>query len=88
MNTSWGKKPAHRRKRTVLRTKVSWEKLGLKPLERSSSAVSIEDLRRQISSAASQGLSSDTVSRAQQKTEHAKPRSKGSVATHKRGASS
>lgn len=88
MNTSWGTKPPHRRKRTVLRTKVRWEKLGLHNPERSSSAMSIEDIRRQITSAASQGLSSDTVSRSQQKTGHSKPGSKISVATRKRGSAS
>ncbi|HEX5646227.1 MAG TPA: hypothetical protein VFX56_04605 [Nitrospira sp.] len=88
MNTSWGTKRPRRRTRAVLRTKVRWEKLGLHKPERSSSATSIEDLRRQITSAASQGLSSDTVSRSQQKAGHSKSGSKGSVTTRKRGAAS
>jgi hypothetical protein len=50
--------------------------------------MSIEDIRRQITSAASQGLSSDTVSRSQEKAGHSKPGSKVSVATRKRGANS
>ena len=43
-----------------------------------SSAPSIEDIRRQITSAASQGLSSDTVSRSRQKEGRPKPGSKAS----------
>jgi hypothetical protein len=88
MNTSWGTRPSHRRKRAVPRTKVRWEMLGLQSPERSSSAPSIEDIRRLITSAASQGLSPDTVSRSQQKDERSKPGSKVSVANRKRGAAS
>jgi hypothetical protein len=89
MNTSaWGTKPPNRRKRTVLRTKICWERLGLRSPERSSSTTSIEDIRRQITSAASQGLSSDTVTRSQQKAGHSKPESKIAVVTRKRPATS
>lgn len=88
MNTSWGTKSLHRRKRVVLRTKVRWEMLGLQDPSRSSSTLSIEDIRRQITSAASQGLSQDTVSRSQQREGRPKPKSKGAVATRKRGAAS
>ena len=66
MKTSWGTKSPNKRRRVVLRTKVRWEKLGLQDPAGLSSAPSIEDLRRQITSAASQGLSPDTVSRSQQ----------------------
>ena len=88
MNTSWGTKAPHRRKRAILRTKVRWEMLGLQDPAQLSSAPSIEDIRRQITSAASQGLSADTVSRSRQKDGRPKPGSKSSVATRKRGAAS
>lgn len=88
MNTSWGTKALHRRKRAILRTKVRWEMLGLQDPAQSASAPSIEDIRRQITSAASQGLSPDTVSRSHEKAERRKPGSKTSAATQKRGAAS
>lgn len=88
MNTSWGTKAPHRRKRAILRTKVRWEMLGLQDPAQLSSAPSIEDIRRQITSAASQGLSADTVSRSRQKDGRLKPGSKASVATRKGGAAS
>lgn len=88
MNTSWGAKASHRRKRVVLRTKVRWEILGLQDPAQSSSSPSIEDIRRQISSAASWGLSSDTLSRSRQTDVHPKsrPKAKTSAANRKRGA--
>lgn len=86
MNRAWGTKTPHQRRRVVLRTKVRWEMLGLQSPTQSSSAPSIEDIRRQISLAARQGLHSGTVSRSQQKNERAKPDAKVSVTTRKRGA--
>lgn len=84
MNTSWGTKASHRRKRAIRRTKVRWDLLGLQDPEQTTSTTSIDDIRRQIISAASQGLSPDTLSRS-----HAKAgRPKASVATRKRGAAS
>lgn len=68
----------------MLRTKVRWEKLGLQDPAGSSSATSIEDLRRQITSAASQGLSPDTVSRSQQKDRRPGLGAKQSVSASKR----
>lgn len=87
MNTSWGAKASHRRKRVVLRTKVRWEVLGLQDPAQSSSSPSIEDLRRQISSAASSGLSSDTLSRSRQADVRPTSRPKAAV-NRKRGAAS
>ncbi len=89
MKTSWGMKAPHRRKQATLRTKVRWERLGLEDPAQSPAALSIDDIRRQITSAASQGLSPDTVSRSHQKDEHQKgghPKTgaKTSVATRKR----
>lgn len=88
MNTSWGAKASHRRKRVVLRTKVRWEVLGLQDPAQSPSSLSIEDLRRQISSAASSGLSSDTLSRSRQTDVRSKSRPKAAAANRKRGAAS
>ncbi|MBK9306901.1 MAG: hypothetical protein IPM58_07410 [Nitrospira sp.] len=87
MNTSWGSRAPHRRKRVVLRTKVRWEILGLQDPAQSSSSQSIEDLRRQITSAASSGLSSDTLSRSGQKDERPKSRRKTAVNLKRGGAS-
>lgn len=83
MNRAWGTKSPHQRKRVVVRTKVRWEKLGLHNPEQSST--SIEDIRRQISLAATQGLHSGTVSRSRQKNERTKQGVKVSVTTRKRG---
>ncbi len=88
MKTSWGTKAPHRRKQASLRTKVRWERLGLEDPAQSPRALSIDDIRRQITSAASQGLSPDTVSRSHQKDGHVKPASKKSAPTRKRGAAS
>lgn len=88
MNTSWGTKASHRRKRAIRRTKVRWDLLGLQDPERTTATTSIDDIRRQIISAASQGLSQDTVARSHAKTGRPKPSPKASVATRKRGAAS
>jgi hypothetical protein len=88
MNASWGAKAPHRRKRVVLRTRVRWEILGLQDPALSSSSPSIEDLRRQITSAASSGLSSETLSRSDQKDGRPKSQRKVVTADRKhRGAS-
>jgi hypothetical protein len=88
MNRTWGTKSPHQRRRVVLRTKVRWEMLGLQDPTQLSSSPSIEDIRRQISLAARQGLCSGTVSRSQQKGERTIPVSKVPVSTRKRGAAS
>lgn len=88
MKTSWGTKASHRRKRAIRRTKVRWDLLGLQDPERTSATMSIDDIRRQIITAAKQGLSSDTLSRSHAKAGRPKPGPKASVATGKRGAAS
>ncbi len=88
MNTSWGTKASHRRKRAIRRTKVRWDLLGLQDPEQTISTTSIDDIRRQIISAASQGLSPDTLSRSHAKDARPQTRPKTSVATRKRGAAS
>lgn len=87
MNTSWGANASHRRKRAIRRTKVRWDLLGLQDPERTPSTTSIDDIRRQIISAASQGLSPDTLSRSHAKDGRPKPHPKASRA-RKRGAAS
>lgn len=87
MKTSWGANASYRRKRVVPRTKVRWEILGLQDPVQSSSSLSIEDLRRQITSAASWGLSSDTLSRSGQKDVRPQSRAKA-TADRKRQAAS
>ena len=87
MKTSWGANAPYRRKRVVPRTKVRWEILGLQDPAQSSSSPSIEDLRRQITSAASSGLSSDTLSRSGQKDVRPQSRPKA-TANRKREAAS
>ena len=84
MKTSWGAKTSHRRKRVVLRTKVCWKILGLQDPTQSSSPPSIDDIRRQITSAASWGLSSDTLSRSSQKDMRPKSRPKPTAANRQR----
>ncbi len=88
MKTAWGSKSPNRRRRVVLRTKVRWEKLGLQDPGGSAAAPSIEDLRRQITSAASQGLSPDTVSRSQQQDGRPEPGAKRSGSPRKRKTAS
>lgn len=88
MKTSWGANAPRRRKRVVLRTKVPWAILGLQDPAQSSSSPSIEDLRRQISSAASWGLSADTLSRSGQKDGRPKSSPKVTAAKRKRGGAS
>lgn len=87
MKTSWGANASYRRKRIVPRTKVRWEILGLQDPVQSSSSPSIEDLRRQITSAASSGLSSETLSRSGQKDVRPRSRPKA-TANRKREAAS
>lgn len=88
MNTSWGTKTSPRRKRVTRQTKFRWDVLGLQDPAQATSALSIEDIRRQITSAASQGLSPDTLSRSRQKEGRPKPGSNASVSTRKRKATS
>ncbi len=88
MNSSWGTKATHRRKRALLRTKVRWDVLGLQDPAQTTSRLTIEDLRRQIISASSEGLSPDTLSRSHAKDTHPKPRSKASASSRRQGAGS
>ena len=88
MKTSWGTMTSQRRKRVTRQTKFHWDVLGLQDPAQTSSALSIEDIRRQITSAASQGLSPDTLSRSRQKEVRSKPVSNVSMSTRKRKTAS
>ena len=88
MNTLWGSKATHRRKRAIRRTKVRWDILGLQNPVQLAAAPSIEDIRRQIISAASQGLSQDTLSRSHAKAGRLKSGSKASMVIRERGGAS
>jgi hypothetical protein len=57
ISTSWG--TSRKRKRTVLKTKLRWDLLGLQDPAHAASTRSMEAIRRQIISAASQGLGTD-----------------------------
>jgi hypothetical protein len=83
MTTSWGTKSPHQRKRSILRTKVRWEVLGLQDPAQSV-APSIEDVRRQIISASSYGLSPDTLARTQTKGAAHQSAPKAAVSTQTR----
>jgi hypothetical protein len=67
MYTPWGTKGSHRPKRGTRKTKVHWDVLGLQDPAMTSSTPSIEDIRREIISASSTGLSRETLARAQTK---------------------
>lgn len=83
---SWGTKASPRRKRAIRRTRVHWDLLGLQDPARISSAPSIEDIRRQIISASSHGLSPDTLSRSHVNGPSRKKVVKASGSTRKGGA--
>ncbi len=65
MTTGWWIKASHKQKRPSRKT-LQWDLLGLQGPVETSSALSMQELRRQIISASSQGLSPETVARAQQ----------------------
>lgn len=64
MSTVWGSNKAMRkRKRTVPKTKIRWDVLGLQDPDLEGPSPSIEDIRRQVTSLASRGLGPGTRSR-------------------------
>jgi hypothetical protein len=64
MSTVWGaNKASRKRKRTVLKPKIRWDVLGLQDPLLEGPSVSIEDIRRQVTSLASRGLGPGTRSR-------------------------
>lgn len=68
MSTVWGgNKAARRRKRPVQKLKIRWDVLGLHDASKESQARSIDDIRRQVTTLASQGLGLETTSRSSTK---------------------
>jgi hypothetical protein len=64
ISTVWGaSKSSRKRKRTVLKPKIRWDVLGLQDPHLEGPSVSIEDIRRQVTSLASRGLGPGTRSR-------------------------
>jgi hypothetical protein len=64
MSTVWGaNKAGRKRKRTVLKPKIRWDVLGLQDPQIEGPSVSMEDIRRQVTSLASRGLGPGTRSR-------------------------
>lgn len=83
MYTPWGTKGSHRSKLGTRKTKVHWDALGLQDPAATSSAPSIEDIRRQIISASSAGLSPESLARSQAKGVSRPTVSKTAVSTPK-----
>lgn len=67
MYIPWATKGSRKPKHGTRKTKVHWDVLGLQDPAVTSSTPSIEDIRREIISASSAGLSSETLARAQTK---------------------
>jgi hypothetical protein len=68
MSASWGSSKTSRRgRRTVLKTKIRWEVLGLPDPALADPAPSMKDIRRQITSMASRGFGPGTRSRSNTK---------------------
>ena len=85
MYTLWGTKGSHRSKQGNRKAKVHWDVLGLEDPAVTSCIPSIEDIRRQIITASSYGLSPETLARAQTKGASRKSVPKAAVSTRKRG---
>lgn len=68
MSTVWGgNKAARKRKRPVQKLKIRWDLLGLHDASKDVPSRSIEDIRRQVTSLASQGFGPETTSRSSAK---------------------
>lgn len=61
MSTVWGgNKSAKKRKRPVQKLKIRWDVLGLQSASGDDQSLSIEDIRRQVTSLASTGFGQET----------------------------
>lgn len=68
MSTVWGgNKAARKRKRPVQKLKIRWDVLGLHDASKDGPSRSIDDIRRQVTSLASQGFGPETTSRSSAK---------------------
>jgi hypothetical protein len=77
ISTVWGGNKARKRKRPVQKLKIRWDVLGLQPTSSEESSRSIEDIRRQVTSLASNGFGQETRLRSVSK--ETRPRSASNV---------
>lgn len=73
ISTVWGGNKARKRKRPVQKLKIRWDVLGLQPASSEESSRSIDDIRRQVTSLASNGFGQETRLRSVSK--ESRPRS-------------
>lgn len=85
MSTVWGgNKAARKRKRPVQKLKIRWNLLGLHDASKDGPSRSIDDIRRQVTSLASQGFGPETTLRST--TKDTSTHSSKKSATRRRGA--
>lgn len=89
MSTVWGaNKATRKRKRTLRKPKIRWDVLGLQDPQIEGPSVSMEDIRRQVTSLASRGFGSGTRSRsgAKNSPDHAASNVTTPIRKRRRGA--
>lgn len=77
ISSSWGSSKTSRKgRRTVTKTKIRWDVLGLQGPEHNTPSTSIDEIRRQVTSMASYGLDPGTRIRSAPKprSEHVAPK--------------
>ncbi len=84
MEPTWGIKASPRRRGPACKRNLRWDLLGLRGPAKAPSSPSIEEVRRQIISASSSGLSPETLARSREQDEQPKPRPKASGLRRKR----
>lgn len=89
MSTVWGaNKATRKRKRALRKPKIRWDVLGLQDPQIEGPSVSMEDIRRQVTSLASRGFGSGTRSRsgAKNSPDHAASNVTTPIRKRRRGA--
>lgn len=89
MSTVWGgNKAGRKRKRPVQKLKIRWDVLGLDDASKDGQSRSIDDIRRQVTSLASQGFGPETTSRSSTKNASTRSATNGTKpnTTRRRGA--
>lgn len=87
ISSSWGSSRTSRKgRRTVVKTKIRWDLLGLQDPVLTGPTQSMEDIRRQVSSLASRGFGSGTRSRAGNTSGQAAPDATPAARKQRRGA--
>lgn len=84
ISTVWGGNKARKRKRPVQKLKIRWDVLGLQPTSSEESSQSIEDIRRQVTSLASNGFGQETRLRSVSKETRPRSASNAPAAKAKR----